>query len=144
MAMQVVELPLRPDAYKRQALNREFFLVDIDSLQPHPALKELTVPMPKEAYERLYESIKRYGIRVPLHIWTPPSANRTYILDGYHRWRIAKELRMKHVPVLPLDLKDDLEARIWIVRANLDRRQLTPGQRAMLAQTLYELEKERA
>ena len=143
-AMSTLELPLRAEEYRRKALNQESFRVDVDSLQPHPALKELMVPLPADAYERLYESIKLYGIRVPLHIWIPPGTNRTFILDGHHRWKVAKDLGLKHVPVLVLDLQDDLEARIWIVRANLDRRQLTPGQRAMLARTLYELEKEKA
>ncbi len=142
--MPVLALPLGREEYRRKALNHESFLVATDSLKPHPALKELRVPMPQDAYERLFESIQRYGIRVPLSIWTPPGQVQTWILDGATRWAIAGELGFEHVPVQPLDLQDELEARIWIVRANLDRRQLTPGQRAMLAKTLYELEKERA
>lgn len=142
--MPVLALPLERAVYRRKALNHESFLVAVDSLKPHPALKELRVPMPRDAYERLFESIQRYGIRVPLSIWTPPGQGQTWILDGATRWAIAGELGREHVPVQPLDLADELEAKIWIVRANLDRRQLTPGQRAILARTLYELERERA
>ena len=136
--MPSVELPLAQQEYRRYALNQHSFLVDVDSLRPHPLHKRFSVPMAKEEYDRLKESIRKYGVRVPLTIW------ESQILGGVHRWRAAKELGMKHVPVLPLDLADEREAAIWIVRENLDRRQLTPGQRAMLAKALYELERERA
>ncbi|GEM_PF-6637897 len=137
--MERVELPLKPEEdRRRKALRRESFWADTDSLRPHPLHKQYSVPMPKEEYERLKESIRRYGVRVPLTVW------EGRILGGVHRWRAARELGLKRVPVLPLDVEDEREAAVWIVRENLDRRQLTPGQKAMLAKALYELEKERA
>ena len=137
--MERVELPLKPEEdRRRKALRRESFWADTDSLRPHPLHKQYSVPMPKEEYERLKESIRRYGVRVPLTVW------EGRILGGVHRWRAARELGLKRVPVLPLDVKDEREAAVWIVRENLDRRQLTPGQKAMLAKALYELEREKA
>jgi len=94
--------------------------------------------MPAEAYERLRESVRRYGVRVPLHV-TPEGV----VLDGHHRLKAAKELKLASVPVQVLDLPEE-EQIIWMIRANLDRRQLTAGQRAMLAKLLYEIEKEKA
>jgi len=138
MAMPLLELPLSREEYRKKALNHQSFLVATDSLRLHPLHKKFSVPMAKDEYDRLKDSIRRYGIRVPLSIWD------SQILDGVNRWKIAKELRMEHVPVLPLELADEREAAIWIIRANLDRRQLTPGQKAMLAKHLYELERGRA
>lgn len=129
---------MQPKEERFLVRNRTSFLVDVDSLKPHPEWRRYAVPMPKEAWDRLYESIRRYGIRVPLSIWN------AQILDGVHRWKAAKQLGVKHVPVLPLELEDEEEARIWMIRANLDRRHLTSGQRAMLVKLLYEIEKEKA
>jgi ParB-like chromosome segregation protein Spo0J len=136
--LEMKQLPLGRAEARHYSLNQQSFLVDPTSLRPHPQVKQYTVPMPQQAYERLKESIQKFGVRVPLHI-TPEGV----VLDGYHRLKVSKELRLTSVPVQVLDLKGD-EQLIWMIRANLDRRQLTAGQRAMLARMLFEIEKAKA
>jgi ParB-like chromosome segregation protein Spo0J len=136
--LEMKQLPLGRAEARHYSLNQQSFLVDPLSLRPHPQVKQFTVPMPAQAYDRLKESIQKCGMRVPIHI-TPEGV----VLDGYHRLKVSKELKLTSVPVQVLDLKGD-EQLIWMVRANLDRRQLTAGQRAMLAKMLYEIEKAKA
>jgi ParB-like chromosome segregation protein Spo0J len=136
--LEMKQLPLGRAEARGYQLNQASFLVDPLSLRPHPRVKQFTVPMPQQAYERLKESVQKCGMRVPIHI-TPDGV----VIDGHHRLKISKELKLTSVPVQVLDL-DEEDQLIWMVRANLDRRQLTAGQRAMLAKMLYEIEKKRA
>lgn len=124
---------------KSSIVHKSSFLVDTDSLQPHPQAEGLLIPLSMQELDKLKESIRRYGIRVPLHILR----NGT-VLDGHHRLQIAWELGIEHVPVQVLDLPEERDQIVWMIRANLDRRQLTEGQRAVMAKRLYEMEQARA
>lgn len=63
-------------------------------------------------YKRLLSSIDTYGILSPIVI----QKNGT-IIDGYHRWIIANELKIKKVPVAVVKC-DDVEAVLLHIDMN--------------------------
>jgi hypothetical protein len=81
--------------------------------------------MTAEEYAELKADIKAYGLREPITLY------QGKILDGVHRYRACRELRVK------------IKTRVWkrdggqpihyIISENVKRRHLTTGQRAALA-----------
>lgn len=57
--------------------------------------------MSKHNFEALKKAIKKFGFIVPII-----TNQDLLIADGAHKWKAAKELGMKKVPVIKLDLKD--------------------------------------
>lgn len=57
----------------------------------------------KEAIEQLKESIKRYGFVDPLLVNSAPNRNGI-VIGGHFRLSIAKELRIKEVPVVYINI----------------------------------------
>ena len=65
-------------------------------LTPHPGLKELwELPAHDTRFERLVESIRTSGILDPLKVTADGK-----IIDGRHRWRAAKVLKLETVPTV--------------------------------------------
>lgn len=88
--------------------------------------QHLCPPLDKDEYTKLEESIIEEGCRDPLVIWD------TIILDGHNRYKIC----MKHGLIFKtveknLDSRDD--AKIWIIRNQLGRRNLSDYDRGRLA-----------
>jgi N6-adenosine-specific RNA methylase IME4 len=90
----------------------------------HP-VADLFPPMSSEEYEELKASIAKNGLQVP--IWLHPDSR---IIDGRHRHRAC------------IDTDTPMQFRTWngvgslvsfVVALNLDRRHLTPGQKAAVA-----------
>jgi N6-adenosine-specific RNA methylase IME4 len=78
----------------------------------------------------LLADIVRRGILTPLAI-----TKDGVVLDGRHRLQIALELGLDHVPVRIVDPDDEVD---FMLSAALQRRQLTPSQRAALVLILTE------
>jgi len=66
-------------------------------------------------YRRLTNSIISYGILSPI-VCQP---NGT-IIDGYHRWTVANEQKIKTVPVMVVDI-DDIDAMLLHIDLNRSR-----------------------
>ena len=99
-------------------------LLPTASLKPHPQ----TSRIPKLAAEEraaLQRDISRRGVLEPLTITATG-----VVLDGHARLRIALELGLETVPVRVVAPADELE---FMLLAAIQRRQLTPSQRAALA-----------
>lgn len=62
--------------------------------------------MTERQFQALKENFKRYGFLVPII-----TNKKLVIADGEHRWRAAKELGMKEIPVVVLDV-DEVDRRI--------------------------------
>ena len=93
--------------------------------------KEFQAIMPAlsaQEYDLLRASIKREGCRDPLVVW----AEAWVLLDGYNRLSVCEELSVPY-KVKELSFADREEAKRWIVRNQLGRRNLFPYQRARLA-----------
>lgn len=92
-------------------------LSDVESLLP---------PLSEEEYETLKESVKTEGIRDALIVW-----NNT-IMDGHHRYRLAKELGIPfETREMTFDSLDD--AKLWIIKNQSARRNLSSYARTEIA-----------
>ena len=80
-----------------------------------------------EEYQSLKRSIEKDGIRQPVDV-TPEGL----ILDGNHRWEIARELGLEEIPTNIIEFGSDSEKRRWIINANLLRRQLSTEEKYLL------------
>jgi hypothetical protein len=99
-------------------------LVPTGGLKLHP-LAGLFPEMSAEEYAALKQSIREGGVREPLLLCDGK------VMDGRHRLRACKELKVAAVPVRDWDGKGS--AVECVLAANLHRRHLTSGQRAALA-----------
>ena len=87
----------------------------------------------KNQFEILKEDIVKNGINSPiLYI---KGGDEKVVVDGHIRLRIAAELNLEQIPELEISEKFDSidELKIWIVRNQCQRRNLSKNQRVRLA-----------
>jgi N6-adenosine-specific RNA methylase IME4 len=108
----------------------------VATLRIDPELRALIPPLTEEEKRLLEESIVSEGCRDPLVVWGD------VLIDGYNRYDICMR---RDVPfrVVQREFADKHEAREWIIRNLLGRRNLTPEQRAYLIGKQYQ-ERKRA
>lgn len=97
------------------------------------AFRDLIPPLTAHERDGLEESIEREGCRDPLIIWDG------VLLDGHNRIKICKRLGIKYKTKEVAGLKTENDAKLWIIRNQLSRRNINESQRAMLAVELEEL-----
>ena len=97
-------------------------------------LAECIRPLSDEEYEKLVESILSEGIRDPLVTWNG------ILLDGHHRYKIAKEYGLEFKTV-GIELPDKETAKEWIISNQLARRNLTPQEASYYRGKMYEIQK---
>jgi len=113
--------------------------IEVDKLKEVPAYKELMPPPSMEDYQALKDSINKHGIKISLTV------NKDYeIIDGYSRFKIAKELGLNTVPCTTLMFKNRFEEQEYVILSNLHRRHLTNAQKAEIGLKLLEIEEEKA
>ncbi len=100
--------------------------------------RDLVPRLSSEDFARLEDSIKREGVRDPIVI-NPEGI----ILDGYTRFEIATAQGLKFETV-ERSFADKFEEKEFVIKANLERRHLTSGQRSILGLKLEEIEAEKA
>jgi len=109
----------------------------ISELKLHPH-QYLIPPMSEEDYLNLLEDIRRNGILQPIDI-----TYNNVILDGHHRVKAAKELGIKEVEVrIPELLYVDEDE--FLISVAMNRRHLTEGQKAVLANEYRKILSEKA
>jgi len=86
-------------------------------------LQSLLDSLRENEYNELKKSIEAEGIRDPIVVWK----ERNAILDGHNRYKIAGELGIDY-ETNEVSLKDIDEAKEWMIRNQLGRRNLTPAQ----------------
>jgi len=91
-------------------------------------------PLSDEEFEKLKESIKLEGIRDPLVVWNG------FLIDGYHRYKIATELEIEF-KTIEIDLPDKEAVKEWIIKNQLGRRNLTEQEVSYYRGKLYESRK---
>jgi len=95
-------------------------------LKINPAFHNLIPPISSEEYQLLEESILKEGCREKIVIWND------FILDGHNRYEICQKHDIKFgINEKCFDTED--EARFWIIRNQLARRNLPPAERIRLA-----------
>ena len=71
--------------------------IPVDTIARNVENPRLYLNRPKEM-EELLESIRRYGVQVPIAVFR--EGKRFILIDGERRWRCAQKLNMKTIPAL--------------------------------------------
>jgi hypothetical protein len=109
-----------------------------DNLKVNPEYASLVSPLSDADYQALKQSIERHGLYNPIIVSTSG-----IILDGHNRYRACQELGLQ--PKIEVKSFEDVEAeRIFVIEANLKRRQLSDIERIDLVRKLEPLEGELA
>ena len=97
------------------------------TMELHPATG-LYPPLPPDEHAALEASIQEHGILAPILMW------RGQIIDGAHRYQIATNLGLEHIPTT----QAHPAANPWALalHANSKRRHLTESARALIAATM--------
>jgi hypothetical protein len=91
---------------------------------------------PKAEFDQLRDNvIKERGCRDPMVVWN----GRGVLLDGHHRYEILCEDPSLSYSIIERDFPDLTDAKIWIIRNQFGRRNLSPYQRGELALALKPL-----
>ena len=90
----------------------------------------------------LQDSIKKYGILNPL-IVRPRPEGFYEIISGHRRKYAAERLGYRSVPVIIRYMKDD-EAVVTMVDSNLQRKQISPSEKAFAYKMKYDAIKRKA
>ena len=88
--------------------------VPIDSLQPSEYNPR---SWSKEAIAQLKESVRRFGIVDPFIVNSAPN-RKNIIIGGHFRWTIAKEMSIKKVPVVFINIPDIEKEKELNIRLN--------------------------
>ena len=115
-------------------------IVESKELTINNEYNNLLPPLSSSEYSTLKQSIKDFGLFNPII-----TNGKGVILDGYHRYKICKELKVdisNNIIVKPFS--DLLAEREFVVEINLKRRQLNDFQKIELGKILEVIESERA
>ena len=103
----------------------------------NPEFKALIPSMKDEEYSQLEENILQDGIREPISIW------QDFIIDGHNRFEIAKKHELEYATV-EYTFDDESDVKIWIIKNQFGRRNLSSYERSVLALELKPLIAEKA
>lgn len=105
-------------------------------LNINPIFRDLVPALTADERTRLEESIINEGCRDPIVIWTGTGC----IIDGHNRYDICRRHAIDY-PVIGKEFADEEEAKGWIIKNQLARRNLSADQRNYLLGMLYNTEK---
>ena len=103
----------------------------------NPSFRDLIPALSKDEYKELENSLKKDGCLDALKIW-----NDT-IIDGHNRYDICIKNKIDF-EVTEMDFDGEDDAKIWIIKNQFGRRNISKATRAMLALELEPLIRERA
>jgi len=95
--------------------------MDQQPITVDPDIKKLLPPLTPDELAGLEESILSDGIRDPLLVWS----GRNILIDGHNRLSIANKHGLPY-RVQEVSFSDAGEARQWVIRNQLARRNLKP------------------
>ena len=101
-----------------------------------PEIEALIPSLKYDEQSKLRESIKAEGCRDPLVIWK----DHNILLDGHNRHVICQEMNIQFKTV-ELEFSDKDHAKLWVLKNQLGRRNLSDFQFKLLVGQEYELEK---
>ena len=101
----------------------ELITVKISDLKENNTFSELVPEMTTHEYDDLVNSIRKQGVRQPIHILSDKT-----VLDGRHRVRACKEIGIKEIQALSHEL-DETKAIEFVVDTAIERRNLTKEQK---------------
>ena len=113
------------------SVKRKF--VESDTLKRHE-LSAIFGDMPDEDYQHLLDSVKEEGFIDPIIRLLGKE-----VLDGWHRYRAGKELNLLRKLIFrQWDTQKEGDPAAFAFARNIERRHLTPGQRAQIVVTFNE------
>jgi len=107
-----------------------------------PEIKGLIPPLREEECKTLEENLLKEGCRDKLIVWraNTPDGPKDILLDGHHRLEICKKHDIPFQFIYAaIDPEDRDGAKLWVIKNQMGRRNLTPYQRAELALKLKPL-----
>ena len=137
---------MAPERHEHEILNLPPLLSRrFGAIQIHPELRDL-LPAPTDAEAlRLEASLKEDGLRDPIVVGVLNGGRDQVLLDGHTRvaiWtRLGLDLEQQMLDIEKITLEDIPDAKRWILRNQLGRRNLTDSQRAMIAARLADLDR---
>lgn len=88
-------------------------------------LKNFIISLSEEEFTQLENNIIQYGCRDPLTIWEKDGDN--ILVDGHHRYEICQKRNVPfNTTMLSLESIDDV--KLWMLKNQIGRRNLTPDQ----------------
>ncbi len=100
--------------------------------------KALIPPLNDEELSQLESNVLAEGIRDPLVIW--PSGGYYVLIDGHNRFSLCQKHKLSF-PFAQITFSDEEEARDWMIRNQLGRRNLSKEQLSYLRGLRYNREK---
>jgi ParB/RepB/Spo0J family partition protein len=102
-----------------EASTSELLEIPVDKIDKNPENPRI-VFRPGEL-EQLLESIRRYGVQVPIVVYK--EGNRYVLVDGERRWRCCIKLNRKTIPALVQDKPDPLTNLLYMFNIHALREQ---------------------
>ena len=106
-------------------------MTQIGEYERHP-LSAMFPDMPEEDYQELVASIDESGVRTPIMMLDDK------ILDGWHRYRAAKDAGLSSLEIHHYDVKEHGDPRRYVADQNIQRRHIPPYERALIMARLSE------
>ncbi len=100
-------------------------MIGVDKLDPNPEQPRVEIGDLTE----LVASIREKGVLEPLLVKPAAAGGRWMIIAGERRWRAAREVGLREVPCIEMDVDDRAVAEIALIE-NLQRKDLTPWEEA--------------
>jgi N6-adenosine-specific RNA methylase IME4 len=110
---------------------------DVMDVRIDEEFRRLIPPLSSDERAALEQSLIEHGCRDPIITWDGA------IVDGHNRHAICTAHGIEY-KTLPMIFGDRIDAKIWIRRNQVSRRNLTDDQRAMNAAELAELQAEKS
>ena len=110
---------------------------ELQTLKIDPEFENLIPRLTDEEYELLHASVDQDGCIDPIIVWD------NCIIDGHNRYHICRLLK-KPFNISSIEFRSRDEAKIWILRHQLGKRNVTDAQRIEVALKLKPLIAERA
>jgi DNA-binding CsgD family transcriptional regulator len=105
--------------------------------------RSLIPPLTPEARGLLEESLLAEGCRDPLPVWPQPDGP-SILFDGHNRYEICQQHDLPFAVIEVQGIATRDEAKVWIIRTQLGRRNLTDFQRIELAERLRSMLEQKA
>lgn len=103
-------------------------------LEIEPEFQSLIPPLRDEEYQQLADSLIDEGCRDTLVVWGD------VIVDGHNRYAICRDLDIDF-KTINKDFRSDDDAKLWIIKNQLGRRNLTDADRTIMIGLRYQTEK---
>ncbi len=104
---------------------------NLDDLEVDEVYRTLIRKQTAEEQNQLRTSILSEGIRDAIVVYN--REGQLVVVDGHHRLMIAKELNFPTVPIEEREFSTVDDARIWMLRNQLGRRNLNDAERIEIA-----------